>query len=332
MSKNIYNKAIQALISLVLLSVVAYQVGLFEQQGRQQFIDLLLQADLTWLVISIIIGLLVTASSAFKWFCLVKAQKVVVGYWRLFAYYLVGQFYNLFLPTSVGGDVMRSYELGKYSGHQARALASVFVERYTGVLVLLALAVFAVLARLSTFALNYVVACLVIFTVGLGLMAWVIFDRRIYNKVHQGVISKWPVTEKLFSKLEKLLVSINEYRDQPSAIAVAFLNSLVFYFLAVVNVYVTALVFEHQISFQDMLIATPIIMLIMNLPISIGNFGLMEFGYASIFQLMGYEPVLGLSVALLMRLKSLFDGALGGVLHPFYIIRSDTDSAVQKAP
>lgn len=306
--------------------MVAYQVGLFSAEGRQQFIDLLVQADLFWLIVSVIVGLLVTASSAFKWLCLVKAQQVVVGYWRLFAYYLVGQFYNLFLPTSVGGDVMRSYELGKYSGQQARALASVFVERYTGVLVLLALAVVAVLARLSTFALNYVIACLVVFTIGLGAMAWVIFDRRIYNKLHQYLVSKWPVTDKLFSKLEKLLESIHEYRDQPSAIVIAFLNSLLFYFLAVVNVYVTALVFDHQLSFIDMLIATPIIMLIMNLPISIGNFGLMEFGYASIFQLMGYEPVLGLSVALLMRAKSLFDGALGGILHPFYIVRADTDN------
>ena len=85
------------------------------------------------------------------------------------------------------------------------------------------------------------------------------------------------------------------------------------------NVYVTALVFNVDVALLDVLIATPIIMLIMNIPLSVGNIGLMEFAYINVLQLMGYSPVLGLSVAILMRLKSLFDGALGGMLHPLFV-------------
>jgi len=68
-----------------------------------------------------------------------------------------------------------------------------------------------------------------------------------------------------------------------------------------------------------MLIATPIIMLLMNIPLSFGNIGLMEFAYTNIFLLMGYGAELGAAVAILMRLKSLFDGAMGGVFHPFFV-------------
>ena len=46
--------------------------------------------------------------------------------------------------ASVGGDVVRAYELGKYANNQSMSLASVFVERYTGVVVLLLLSLLAV--------------------------------------------------------------------------------------------------------------------------------------------------------------------------------------------
>ena len=64
-----------------------------------------------------------------------------------------------------------------------------------------------------------------------------------------------------------------------------------------------------------MLLAVPAIMLIMNLPVSIGGLGLMEAGYALLFPLFGYSPALALSTALLMRFKTLVNGGIGGILH-----------------
>ena len=69
-------------------------------------------------------------------------------------------------------------------------------------------------------------------------------------------------------------------------------------------------------------LVTPIIMLIMNIPFSLGNLGLMEFAYTSVFVLFGYNPALGLSVALLMRLKSVFDALLGGALMPMFVSKA----------
>ena len=50
-----------------------------------------------------------------------------------------------------------------------------------------------------------------------------------------------------------------------------------------------------------------------------GNIGLMEFAYSSVLVLFAYEPALGLSVAILMRMKSLLDGAMGGLLAPIFV-------------
>ena len=312
-------KVVQIFATIALLAVVIWQVGLFSQAGRASFIETLTGANYKYLLLSVAVGILINMVSALKWFMLTQSQQLNAGYWRIFSYYLIGQFYNLFLPTSVGGDVVRSYELGKFSGRHADALASVFVERYTGVLVLLLAAGLAVLSQLSVFNVDFVIISLVAFTVILALIAWMVFDLRFYESVKAVFQSRLPITDKLFTKLDKLMLSIGRYKEHRGALAWAFINSIVFYLVAVLNVYVTALVFQLDVRFFDILVATPIIMLIMNIPLSIGNIGLMEFAYINVLQLLGYSPVLGLSVAILMRLKSFLDGALGGVLHPLFV-------------
>src|SRR5262249_45042449 len=52
--------------------------------------------------------------------------------------------FNLMLPTSVGGDVVRAYYVNGQSGRRLAAFASVFLDRLNGLLVLVALACLAV--------------------------------------------------------------------------------------------------------------------------------------------------------------------------------------------
>ncbi|MCH2058868.1 MAG: flippase-like domain-containing protein [Thalassotalea sp.] len=318
---NYFLKSIQLLIALGLLSLLVSQTGLLTEDGRSQLYQTFVNANPLLLLLSLLIAIVINMASSLKWWMLVQSQDVEVGYWRIFCYYLVGQFYNQVLPTSVGGDVVRSFELGRYTGNQAQALASVFVERFTGILVLLLVAAFAVLMQLSRFNTAYIWISLVVFSVGLALLAWLVTDLRAYEFFKGVVVRRLAISETVFSKLDRLLISISSYRDSNSVIALALLNSVFFYFLAVVNVFITALVFDQQVVFLDMLIATPIIMLLMNLPISLGNLFLMEAAYTGIFALMGYSPALGLSVAITMRLKSLIDGLLGGLLHPFFVTK-----------
>jgi len=314
-------KYLRIVITFSLLGLVFYLADLFSPEGRKLLFDMLKNADLTLLIAALLVGVVINMVSAFKWYALTRAQKLGAGYWRIFAYYLIGQFYNMFLPTSVGGDIVRSYELGKFSGRQSDSLASVFVERYTGVVTLLLVAAAAVLTQLTRFNQNFIILTLMVFFIGLGLIAWLIIDVRPYQWIKHWAQSRFAMSTRVFEKLDKLQTSIIVYKDQPSTLVVAFVNSLVFYFVAVVNVYITALVFTSELSFLDILIATPIIMLIMNLPISIGNIGLMEIGYVSVLELMGYGAELGLAIMFLMRLKSVFDAVLGGILLPNFVTK-----------
>jgi len=314
-------KIARIIVTIGLLLLVFYLADLFSEEGRQNLLNTLKNADATWLIAAVLIGVVINMVSAFKWYLLTRSQSLGAGYWRIFAYYLIGQFYNMFLPTSVGGDFVRSYELGRFSGRQADSLASVFVERYTGVLTLLLVAGVAVLSQIARFNQDFIMATLLVFALGLGFIAWLVLDPRLYVWCREVVSSRVAASKVVFTKLDKLLLSLEAYKSQPLTIVLAFLNSLLFYFVAVLNVLITAWVFNADVLFLDILIATPIIMLIMNLPISLGNIGLMEVSYISVLELMGYGAELGLAIMVLMRLKSVLDALIGGLLQPIFVTK-----------
>jgi uncharacterized membrane protein YbhN (UPF0104 family) len=91
---------------------------------------------------------------------------------------------------------------------------------------------------------------------------------------------------------------------------------------------VSSRAFFPEVTFTSMLLAVPAIMLVMNLPVSIGGLGLMEAAYALLFPLFGYTPALALSTALLMRFKTLVYGGVGAILH---LARLRADGAEKEA-
>jgi hypothetical protein len=52
----------------------------------------------------------------------------------------VGDFYNNFLPTAIGGDIMRCYEASKNLGSPYKVFSSIVVERILGLLASLTIA------------------------------------------------------------------------------------------------------------------------------------------------------------------------------------------------
>lgn len=102
-------------------------------------------ANLGLLLVALLIQLGCVALSAYKWGLLLRANRQGQPYRWVLAVYLLGQFANNFLPTSVGGDAMRVLALGRRTGSYARASASVFVERLSGFLALSLIALVALL-------------------------------------------------------------------------------------------------------------------------------------------------------------------------------------------
>ena len=67
--------------------------------------------------------------SSWKWQILLQPVRLDVPFLKVLAFYFTGMFFNLFLPTVVGGDAVKAVLLARETGSAARATTSVFMER-----------------------------------------------------------------------------------------------------------------------------------------------------------------------------------------------------------
>jgi hypothetical protein len=95
--------------------------------------DTIRQAEVVYLLgglAAIFTGLFV---SAFRWKAYLDALELQLSYATLFRLYFVGTFFNAFLPTGIGGDAYKAVRLGHGKESLAPAFASVFLDRFAGV-------------------------------------------------------------------------------------------------------------------------------------------------------------------------------------------------------
>ncbi|MBI3920322.1 MAG: flippase-like domain-containing protein [Armatimonadetes bacterium] len=79
--------------------------------------------------------------SSYKWGLILRSQSAdpsrpQPSFRRLVCYYYMAMFANLFFPSSIGGDTLRTVMISPYSDGIARGALSVFMERVTGFIAL----------------------------------------------------------------------------------------------------------------------------------------------------------------------------------------------------
>ena len=316
MTKKSVLKFVRIAVTTALLVFVFHKADLLTKQGWQNLFDTFSHANLGVVLVSILFIPIVDFASSVKWFFLARACGLRVGLWRLYAYYVVGRFFNLILPSSIGGDVIRVNELGRYTGRYADSAAVVFVERFTGLAMLVLLAAIAVTINLHLFNLPWLTAALIAGLLGIGLICWMILDARPYNFINKRLGDRFKLVSTLLKKLGKFRQAVLIYQEKPSALWLAVFNSLVFYALAICNVWVSVLAFDGEVKLSSMLVAVPIIMFIMNIPFSIGGLGITEYAYSFTLGLVGINTAVALATILLMRLKTLLAAGIGGLIYP----------------
>src|SRR5438046_7666465 len=96
-------------------------------------------AHYQWVIGCILAYVLVEIAAAFRWHVLLKVQGIHLSLPRLSGLFLIGMFYNQFLPGGTGGDIIKSYFLLKETADKkAGALLAVVFDRFIGLVALVA--------------------------------------------------------------------------------------------------------------------------------------------------------------------------------------------------
>ena len=93
--------------------------------------------DPIFLLVFMLVGPLNMSVCVLKWQRLLRARGVMSRFGMLFGLYIYGQFYHNILPTSVGGDVVRTVMLRNRIGSMNEAATSIAAERLTGLAVVI---------------------------------------------------------------------------------------------------------------------------------------------------------------------------------------------------
>ncbi|CAN5564378.1 lysylphosphatidylglycerol synthase transmembrane domain-containing protein [soil metagenome] len=238
--------------------------------------------------------------SALRWQLLAQPlgfQRTFGEYTRM---YFIGMFFNLFLPTSVGGDVMRAWQLQAGGERKLHALLSVFIDRASGLFVLLCLGVCGVLAspvELPPMVRNTVyLTGLGALLGGVGAIAATFFGQR-------------------FARVRKLSAAIHLYLANPGLAVSSTLLSLVVQGTNVAVVWILSLALNLDVPLGYFVVAVPMVSLMTVLPISLNGIGVREGGMVLFLSPLGVADATAVSLAVLWFMVFTAASLVGGVVY-----------------
>ena len=233
------------------------------------------------------------------------------GYLTLLAHYLLGFFYNNFLPGGFGGDVVRAGALVQGGQKLVQAANSVLMARLAGLWSIVVLACLAIpLYALET---NWQASSPLVFG-ALGALAVAI--------VGSAFLFGAPMTFLLKSLPERWRSWHNELRaywNQPRTLLQALFISFGIQILAVVVNASMAHALGLPISFGILLLCIPLVNLVVLLPISIGGFGVREGAYYYLLSCFGVSAGEAVLLSLAVYALLVFVAAVGAAASQFWL-------------
>ncbi len=111
---------------------LGYRVDLPRYQPG--IITMLKSADLGLLLLGVVLVAVIFPVQTVRWQILMRCRGLEVPWLKAFRLTMVGQFFNICMPGTTGGDVVRAYYAAKGSGRKSAAVMSVIFDRITGLL------------------------------------------------------------------------------------------------------------------------------------------------------------------------------------------------------
>lgn len=235
---------------------------------------------------------------AYKWYLLLRAKDMSISLFSTIRAYYTATLIGFFLPTTVGGDAVRVFQIYREKKRGADVLSSVVLERMLGLIASAILAPVTALFLISFFKLN-VWSFLVIAGVSLFLLTTIIlisFNNIIVQKIDKNErLSK----NFIFNKLKKLYLSYAEYKNYKGLLCLFLVLSIVEQLAPVIGNYLASCALNLSVPFIYFLLITPLVQLISRIPITFEGLGITEGLLVYFFTLLGLSKTGAFTIGLI---------------------------------
>ena len=311
-------KLLITLLQLAVTTAVLYWV-FHDPDKRAKMAVALRMAEYRWIGAAILAYFVVEVAAALRWHVLLKVQGIHLGLGRVSALFMIGVFFNQFLPGGTGGDIVKSYLLVKETpGKIAGALLAVLFDRLVGLVALVAIT-----GTLIWFRYDFLAQTPETRSLLWALLA--ILGTAIISLVSTFIISgfnllrylphKFPGREKLI----ELSAAYHLYAHHWTATLVAFGISIVAHLATFMTFLCVAHAFRAGVATMDFFAIMPVERTISSLPISFAGVGVREH----ILQVMlnglcGVPPAVAVLIGSMSFLVMLAASAPGGLVYLLY--------------
>ncbi len=287
---------------LALAAVIAWRLD------WQRFGAEFARLDLTWWLIAVGIYLAAQVVSSVRWRLYAGTLGFGGSTLRYLGYYFVGMFFNLALPSSVGGDVARglylaNQEAGATKSRRLEAFVTVFAERISGVLMLVAVA--CVATPFCPVALpSWVKASVALVGAGaLGGVGLLLLIPARFTQ-GQGIVARLAGVAAVYRSRRRLLLGTALLSFLVQAASVALVAAC-------------GAALDLPVPLLYYAVMVPLVTLLTLLPISINGMGVREMGFALFLAPLGVSETAAYGLGLLSFAAGALPALAGGFVIMF---------------
>lgn len=290
-----------------------------------QLIDTFKRLHWVALAVAILVYALGQALVGFRWWCVLRAQAIRVPLNLALKLTFIGHFFSQFMPSSVGGDLIRAWYVSRHSEKRLQAALGVAVDRVVGLLstFLLAAGSYLVFMRgqdilqfttgrrdgrmLDTDVWFPILAAALL--VGAGLIL-VLTEFRAFRKF---VRTFYHHSLHFFAQFRQV---INVYVHHPLLLLVSLVITISLQGLIIVSYWWIGQDLEISAALGYYLVFFPMVWAFGSIPISVAGIGILEGGVVFLFvTFAGANPETAMALALCQRVTWMAAAAPGLYFH-----------------
>lgn len=260
---------------------------LLSKVDRGQLWDTVQHASIPFVLVALALYMVVILISAWRWQRLLDAQHVSVPFARLTGSFLVATFFNNFLPSNIGGDVIRITDTAVAAGSRTRAATIVLLDRAIGLLGLVFVA--AAAATLATELgerepFNPLWLWLSMVAGSIAVVVALFYPKLIGKALHPLRVfhQEWVTLQ-----ISRLIHALEKFGQSPATLGQCFLGAIAVQ--AVILGYYAVLAYAMHIPVPTVHLAVliPMSFVVQMLPLSVNGFGLRESIFVFYFSWLG---------------------------------------------
>lgn len=303
-------KNILSLLFRLSITVFAFW-WIFRSVDRGALREVFRSIGIPWLAVGAFCFFLGQAGCIFRWRLLAPRHPPLK--WTFFANsHFIAHFFSTFLPTTVGGDVVRGYDLIKATGEWKGALASVLADRLAGFSGFFLFAgaawmVFPPAREDPLMRMAFAGFC------GLGAVIFAVFGSR---RVLRGMLAPFGKIGlgQLQSHAKQFQEALRSYLGRPRLLLAVLGVTAVIQFCVILMFWATTQALHLAVPLAYLVLIVPIIFILAQVPVSLNGWGIREGATVLFLGRIGVAAEQALSLSLLCALIPMLSAFVGAVL------------------